>query len=102
MLGQFKQMTERTSQKYHHSNYIGMMTHKLIYINPYYTAQLPCEWQGFLLHYNPLNEFFDAIIREENTVNPANLSPENFGLLIERDIRCEAPYKIQAITPNQA
>lgn len=94
-------MKERTTQMCHSLNYSGMITHKLIYINPYYTARLPQEWQEFLLHYNQLNDFFDKITRDEHTVNPANLSPENFELLIDRGFRCEAPYQVQAISPEQ-
>lgn len=102
ILGQFKQMKERTSQMCHVLNYSGLITHKLIYINPYYTARLPQEWEGFLLHYNQLNDFFEKITRDENTINPANLSPENFDLLIDRDFRCEAPYQFQEISAAQA
>lgn len=102
ILGQFKQMKERTTQMCQSLNYTGLITHKLVYINPYYTARLPQEWQGFLLHYNQLNDYFDMMTRDEQIDNSANLSPENFELLINRDYRCEPPYQVQAISPEQA
>ena len=101
IFNQFKQMRERTSDMCEELNYSGGITHKLVYINPYYTANFPQEWQNFLLHFNRLNDFFDQMQRQETILPLSNLSAENFDAMIQQQFLCPAPYQVTSIPSEQ-
>lgn len=101
IFNQFKQMRERTSEMCKALNYSGGITHKLVYINPYYTANFPQEWQNFLLHFNQLNDFFDQMQRQETILPLSNLSAENFDAMIQQQFLCPAPYQVTSIPSEQ-
>lgn len=98
ILGQFKNMRDKTWDIFQRMNYTGDIQHYLVYINPYHYATLPQEWQASLLHYQQLTEFFEQMIRQETNLRPANWSANEVTEILQRDYICEPPYAVENIS----
>lgn len=101
ILGQFKQLKEKTTEICRDVNYSGKVVHKIIYTNPYYNARLPIEWQPYLLHYNQLNDFFSQVISEEEMLPVSNISSEMFKEILTSRYAATEPYPLKNITSEQ-
>lgn len=101
IMGQFKNMQERTIDMCRQMNYSGGVFHQLVYINPYYQATLPHEWLKSLLHYNQLTDYIEQMIREEATLLPANFSPDEAVDSIESSFACTEPYPPNVLSPEE-
>lgn len=101
IFGQFKKMRDRTVEMCLSLNYSGKVSHQLVYINPYYIAQVPEEWSNSLLLYNQLKEYCEQMLRDEAITLPANVSPDRLVEYLATDFHCESPYPPQAISQIQ-